>query len=164
MPKNKGGERMATNFIDMSTKHAVAGSSKLKATTAGHIYNILIEQDMDNGSVVAKGDYVKPEVYKAKASTGFSGTIVDVAANGNFYVEVTDPGDAVLLLNVPLIYEEYTTAMQHESNFYNANGDIVRGYELYKNDIFELSKEGFDGTPTKGASVTVENFKVKVGA
>ena len=44
MPKNKGGERMATNFIDMSTKHAVAGSSKLKATTAGHIYNILTDQ------------------------------------------------------------------------------------------------------------------------
>ena len=164
MPKNKGGEIMATNFINMSTKHAVAGSSKLKATTAGHIYNILIEQDMDNGSVVAKGDYVKPEVYKAKASTGFAGLIVDVAANGNFYVEVTDPGDAVLLLNVPLIYEEYTTAMQHESNFYNANGDIVRGYELYKNDIFELSKEGFDGTPEKGKSVTIENYKVKVGA
>ena len=151
-------------FIDFSKEHGICVSSKLKATKSGHLYNILIEQDMDNGSIVAKGDYVKPEVYKAKASTGFAGTIVDVAANGNFYVEVTDPGDAVLLLNVPLIYEEYTTAMQHESNFYNANGDIVRGYELYKNDIFELSKEGFDGTPTKGASVTVENFKVKVGA
>ena len=86
------------------TKHACAGSSKLKATTAGHIYNILIEQDLDNGSVVAKGDYVKPEVYKAKDSTGFAGKIVDVAANGNFYVEVEDPGDAVLLLQVPMIY------------------------------------------------------------
>ena len=59
----------------------------------------------------------KPEVYKAKDSTGFAGKIVDVAANGNFYVEVEDPGDAVLLLQVPMIYEEYTTAMQHESNF-----------------------------------------------
>lgn len=148
------------NFVP--AKHAICGSSKLKATKSGHIYNILIEQDMDNGSIVAKGDYVKPEVYKAKASTGFAGTIVDIAANGNFYVEVTDPGDAVLLLNVPLIYEEYTTAMQHESNFYNANGDIVRGYELYAGDIFELSKEGFSGEPTKGKAVTVENYKVKV--
>lgn len=58
------------------TKHACAGSSKLKATTAGHIYNILIEQDLDNGSVVAKGDYVKPEVYKAKDSTGFAGKLL----------------------------------------------------------------------------------------
>ena len=56
---------LLVDFITF-TKHACAGSSKLKATTAGHIYNILIEQDLDNGSVVAKGDYVKPEVYKAK--------------------------------------------------------------------------------------------------
>lgn len=154
---------MATNFLNFSKKHAIAGSSKLRSTHGGgHIYNILIEEDLDNGSVVAKGDYVKPEVYKAKDSTGFAGKIVDVAANGNFYVEVEDPGDAVLLLQVPMIYEEYTTAMQHESNFYNANGDIVRGYELYKGDIFELSKEGFTGTPQKGKAVTIENKKVKV--
>lgn len=152
-----------TKFISNLDKHAVAGSSKLKATTAGHIYNILIEEDLDNGSIVAKGDYVKPEVYKAKDCAGFSGVIVEKAANGNWYVEVTEPGDAVLLLNVPLIYEEYTTALQHESNFYNANGDIVRGYELYVGDIFELSAEGFEGEPVKGATVSVANKKVVVG-
>lgn len=152
-----------TKFMSNLTKHAVAGSSKLKATTAGHIYNILIEEDLDNGSIVAKGDYVKAEVYKAKDSTGFSGKILDKAANGNWYVEVVEPGDALLLLNVPLIYEEYTTALQHESNFYNANGDIVRAYELYAGDIFELSAEGFDGDPAKGSEVTVDNKKVKIG-
>lgn len=152
-----------TKFISNLAKHAVAGSSKLKATTAGHIYNILIEEDLDNGSIVAKGEYVKPEVYKAKDSTGFSGVVVEKAANGNWYVEVTEPGDAVLLLNVPLIYEEYTTALQHESNFYNAAGDIVRGYELHVGDIFELSAEGFEGEPVKGASVSVANKKVLVG-
>lgn len=152
-----------TNMIQY-TKHAVCGSSKLKATTAGHIYNIKIEQDLDNGSVVAKGDYVAPEYYKAKDSTGFAGVILDKAANGNWYIEVTDPGDALLLLQVPMIYEEYTTRMQHESNFYNASGDIVRAYELYAGDIFELSAEGFNGTPEKGKSVTVENKTVKVTA
>lgn len=154
---------MATNFINM-VKHAVAGSSKLKATTAGHIYNILLEEDMDNGTLIAKGDYVKPEVYKAKACTGFEGVIVDKATNGNFYVEVTKPGDALLVLQVPVIYEEYTRAMQHESNFYNASGDIVRAIELYEGDVFELSAEGFVGTPEKGKSVTVDTTKkVKVG-
>lgn len=154
---------MATNFIQF-TKHAVAGSSKLKATVAGHIFNIKIDEDLDNGTLVAKGDYVAPEVYKAKDSTGFAGVILDKAANGNWYVEVTEPGDALLLLNVPLIYEEYTKAMQHESNFYNAAGDNVRAYELYKDDIFELSAEGFEGTPEKGKAVTVENKKLKIGA
>lgn len=155
---------MASIFNNLKiTKHAVAGSSKLKATIAGHIYNIKIEEDLDNGSIVAKGDYVSAEIYKAKDSTGFSGKVLDKAANGNWYVEVVEPGDALLLLNVPLIYEEYTTAMQHESNFYNAEGDIVRAYELYAGDIFELSAEGFDGTPTKGAAVTVADKKVKIG-
>lgn len=154
---------MATNFIQF-TKHAVAGSSKLKATVAGHIFNIKIDEDLDNGTLVAKGDYVAPEVYKAKDSTGFAGVILDRAANGNWYVEVTEPGDALLLLSVPLIYEEYTKSMQHESNFYNAAGDIVRAYELYENDIFELSAEGFEGTPEKGKAVTVENKRLKIGA
>lgn len=157
---------MATNytkFVKEAEKHAVAGSSKLKATIAGHIFNIQIEEDLDNGSIVAKGDYVKPEVYKAKDSTGFSGVIVDKAANGNWYVEVVEPGDGLLVLQVPMIYEEFTTAMKHESNFYNEAGDVVRSYELYKDDIFELSTEGFDGEPDKGATVTVANKKLKIG-
>lgn len=156
---------MATNytkFVKNAEKHAVVGSSKLKATIAGHIFNIQIEEDLDNGSLVAKGDYVKPEVYKAKDSTGFEGVIVDKAANGNWYVEVTNPGDALLLIQVPMIYEEFTTAMKHESNFYNETGDIVRAYELYTGDIFELSAEGFTGTPEKGKTVSVTNKKLTV--
>lgn len=42
---------MASNFqkfMATAEKHAVAGSSKLKATIAGHIYNIQIEEDLDN--------------------------------------------------------------------------------------------------------------------
>lgn len=152
---------MATNFLNFS-RHAVAGSSLLKATTAGRIFNIKIEEDLDNGSIVAKGDYVAPEYYKAKDSTGFAGVVLDKAANGNWYVEVTDPGDALLLLQVPMIYEEYTTRMTYESNFYNASGDIVRAYELYKGDIFELSAEGFTGNPVKGKTLTVENKTLKV--
>ena len=53
--------------------------------------------------------------------------------------------------------------MQHESNFYNANGDIVRAYELYAGDIFELSEEGIEGSAAKAATVTVANKKVTVG-
>lgn len=152
-----------TNFMDFSNKHAVAGSSKLKASKSGHLFNIQIEEDLDNGSIVAKGNYVAPEYYKAKDSTGFAGVIIDKASNGNWYVEVTEPGDALLVLEDPVIYEEYTTACQHESNFYNKAKDIVRCYELYKGDIFELSKEGFSGEPAKGATVSVVSKTVTVG-
>lgn len=152
---------MATNFFNFS-KHAVAGSSKLKATVAGHIYSVKIDEDLDNGSILAKDAWLAPEYYSAKDSKGFAGVIVEQAANGNWYVEVTEPGDALLVLQVPMIYEEYTTQCQHESNFYNEAGDIVRCYELVKGDIFELSAEGFNGDPVKGATVSVTNKQVTV--
>ena len=68
-----------------------------------------------------------------------------------------------LVLSVPLIYEEYTTRMQEESNFYNAKGDLLRVYQLYVGDVFTLSAEGFDGTPEVGKTVSVVSKKVKVG-
>lgn len=150
------------NFMAF-TKHAVAGSSRLLATNGGaHIYSVKIDEDLDNGSILAKDAWLAPEYYSAKDSKGFAGVIVEQAANGNWYVEVTEPGDALLVLQVPMIYEEYTTQCQHESNFYNEAGDIVRCYELVKGDIFELSAEGFNGDPVKGATVSVTNKQVTV--
>lgn len=154
---------MATGFINF-TKHAVAGSSKLKATICGHIYNIKATNDIDNGCIVGKGAYQAPEYYAEAAAGTFAGTIIEQAANGNWYVEVTSATNCYLVLTVPLIYEQYTTFMQDESNFYNAKGDLMRCYELVPGDIFELSAEGFDGTPVKGKTVSVSSKKVKVSA
>lgn len=154
-------ERFITQGLE---KHAVAGSTRLLATNGGkHIYSVKIGTDLDNGSILAKDAWVAFEYYSAKDSTGFAGVIVDQAANGNWYVEVTEPGDALLVLQVPMIYDEHATALTHESNFFNEAGDIVRCYELAKGDIFELSKEGFSGEPVKGATVSVTNKQVTVG-
>ena len=154
---------MATSFIDFSTKHAVAESTKLKATIVGNIWNIKATNDIDNGCIVKRGDYVAPEYYAEAAATEFTGKIIEKAANGNFRVEVTAVGELEgLVLSVPLIYEEYTTRMQEESNFYNAKGDLLRVYQLYVGDVFTLSAEGFDGTPEVGKTVSVVSKKVKV--
>ena len=112
---------MATSFIDFSTKHAVAESTKLKATQIGNIWNIEAKEDIDNGTIVKKGKYLRPEVYQEDTATTFAGKIIEKAANGGFRVEVTAIGEGEgLVLSVPLIYEEYTTKMQEESNFFNA--------------------------------------------
>ena len=154
---------MATSFIDFSTKHAVAESTKLKATIVGNIWNIKATNDIDNGCIVKRGDYVAPEYYAEAAATEFTGKIIEKAANGNFRAEVTAVGELEgLVLSVPLIYEEYTTRMQEESNFYNAKGDLLRVYQLYVGDVFTLSAEGFDGTPEVGKTVSVVSKKVKV--
>ena len=155
---------MATSFIDFSTKHAVAESTKLKATQIGNIWNIEAKDAIDNGRIVKKGKYLRPEVYQEDTATTFAGKIIEKAANGAYRVEVTAIGEGEgLVLSVPLIYEEYTTKMQEESNFFNAKGDILRVYELYVGDVFTLSADGFDGVPEVDKTVSVSNKKVKVG-
>ena len=156
---------MATSFIDFSTKHAVAESTKLKATQIGNIWNIEAKDAIDNGRIVKKGKYLRPEVYQEDTATTFAGKIIEKAANGAYRVEVTAIGEGEgLVLSVPLIYEEYTTKMQEESNFFNAKGDILRVYELYVGDVFTLSADGFDGVPEVDKTVSVSDKKVKVGA
>ena len=119
--------------------HAVCESTKLKATIAGHIMNVKIGADMDNGSLVSLGAYQGQDVYAAGA----------VAAGTTPY----------LVLSVPLIYEQLNSRIQDPSNFYNANGDIVRAYELHVGDVFAVSDEAFNGTPEANATVGGEAGK-----
>lgn len=143
-------------------KHAYCFPTKVLAGNGGeHILNIELTEDADNGSIVAVGDYVSFDNYKeAAAPAEYSAKIIDKAADGNFYVEVVEPADAVLVcevINNP--YTNYDSRFKSVKNFYNAAGDVVRGYVLHKHDIYELSEEGFEGTPTVGASVTITGRK-----
>ena len=114
---------MASNFITY-TKHGVAESTLLKATQVGHHYNLVNEsKDIDNGSVCKIGDRLRSDVFKA-----------DIPAKGD---------KIVLILTAPKIYEEYTTKMQEESNFYNGKGEVMRAYEIQDTDRFTLSTEAF---------------------
>lgn len=150
-------------FLKDKAKHAVAGSTKLLATMGGkHIVNIEAAADIDNGAIIGKGAFVDWEYYAEGECGAFSGVILGQAANGNWYVEVSEAQNAFLVLTVPVIYENYTKGLTDESNFYNAKGDIMRCYELAVNDIFELSAEGFSGTPVAGSTVSVSGKKVTV--
>ena len=102
------------------TAHVVAESSRLKATTAGHIYDLKMIEDTDNGSIVAVGAHVEGQVFKAKAF-----------ANGD---------KPYLVLTPPLAYNG-KKAWSDEKYFYNAKGEIARAYELYKDDIFTVSAD-----------------------
>lgn len=155
---------MAASFITY-TKHAVAGSTSLLATEGGaHIRNIVATENIDNGSIVGLGDWIKMETYKEGAAGTFSGKIIQKAANGNYYVQVESATNCWLVLTTPLIYEEYTTACQHESNFYNAKGDVMRCYELMPYDVFEISAEGLSGEVAVGKGVEVKAKKLSIKA
>lgn len=144
-------------------KHAVAFPSKLLAQNGGkHIYNIELATDTDNGNLVKRGAFIDLDLYEEDAATTFEGVIQKQAANGNWYVEVVNPGDALFVYMQAFIAEEWTNKFKAESNFYNASGDVVRGYELAVGDVFEVSAEGFTGTPEAGKTVSVAGKKLVV--
>ena len=131
-------------------KHAVAFPSKVLARDGGkHIYNIQLaeasDKFVDNGWFVGKGDFVELDLYKAVAPTTFDGKVVGIAANGNYYVEVVDPGDALFVYQVPMIEETYNNTFKKESNYTNAPTQVVRSYELAVGDVVEISADGFSG-------------------
>ena len=131
-------------------KHAVAFPSKVLASKGGkHIFNIQLaeasDKFVDNGWFVARDAFIELDLYSAKAPTTFDGKVVGVAANGNYYVEVVDPGDALFVYQVPMIEETYNNTFKKESNYTNAPTQVVRSYELAVGDIIEISADGFDG-------------------
>ena len=131
-------------------KHCVAFPSKVLARDGGkHIFNIQLaeaaDKFVDNGWFVGKGDFVELDLYKAKAPTSFEGKVVGIAPNGNYYVEVLTPGDALFVYQVPMIEETYNNTFKKESNYTNAPKQVVRTYELAVGDIVEISADGFDG-------------------
>lgn len=112
--------------------HVVAESSRLKATTTGHIYDLEMIEDTDNGTIVGVGAHVEGQVFKAKT----------YAAGDTPY----------LVLTPPLAYNG-KKAWSDEKYFYNARGEIARAYELHKDDIFTVSADAFTGSPEVGKYV-----------
>ena len=126
------------NVFDLATGnvHAVCESSKLKATTCGHIYDLKCHKALDNGAIVGVGTRVEGQVFNAK----------DYAA-----------GDiACLVLTVPFAYngKKYQS---EEKFFYNAAGEIARAYELHVGDIYTISEAGLKGAPAVGAFIDATN-------
>lgn len=121
--------------------HVVAESSRLKATGAGHIYDLEMIADTDNGTIVAvdntlvanaNGYNEGEQVYKAKA----------YAAGEKPY----------LVLTPPLAYNG-KKGWSDEKYFYNAKGEVARAYELHVDDIYTVSEDAFTGTPAVGKFV-----------
>ena len=122
--------------------HVVAESSRLKATTTGHIYDLEMIEDTDNGTIIAVGAHVEGQVFKAKT----------YAAGDKPY----------LVLTPPLAYNG-KKAWSDEKYFYNARGEIARAYELHKDDIFTVSADAFTGSPEVGKYVDA-TYTVKESA
>ena len=126
--------------------HVVAESSRLKATTAGHIYDLEMITDTDNGTIVAIGAHVEGQVYKAKTYAA---------------------GDKPYLVLTPALAYNGRKACSDEKYFYNAEGEIARAYELNVDDIYTLSADAFTGTAAVGkyvdATYAIKDSKPSTG-
>ena len=144
------------------SEHTWGAPAKVLAREGGkHIYNVKLSADADNCTFIARDAWLSLDLYSAKAATTFAGVVREQAANGNWYVEVVTPGDALFIYNVPMINEEYNNRFKKESNFYNAANDIVRAYELAVGDILEISAAGFTYTAiAAGDSVELSSGKL----
>ena len=143
--------------ITVTNTHAYCFPSKLVAGNGGqHIYNLYLTADRDNGVIRSLGAWKEFEVYtEGNAPASFAGVIREQAADGNWYVEVTAPADAVLVCEVEdTPGTNYDKRFTDPKAFYNASGSTVRAYGLIAHDIFEISEEGFSGIPSKGKTVT----------
>lgn len=145
------------------TEHNVAFPSKMGA---GHILNLAVAKDTDNGVIASVGAYKDFDRYDVEeGNAGFKGTIVGQAANGNWYVQVSaiDPAKPPVFLINSAIVEDQTLHGQ-EKYFFNAAGDTVKGYVMGLYDIVEESDKIFTGTPAVGKTVTVKADKLAVAA
>lgn len=134
---------MATNIMKSYENHGIVELSKIKATQCGHIYSLRAPQDIDNGSMVAIGEYEKGDVWKAA---------------------VPKKTDKVALVTTSVvIYEDYTKKCQEEGRFYNAKGDVMRCHEIVDTDEYAISAEAFaeGADPKKGAYVVVDGTGFK---
>lgn len=153
-------------MIDISfvfTHNEAFPSRLLAANGGGHIFDIELTADHDNGELVGRGDYIKLGTYKETTAPTFAGKIVEQAANGNWYVEVTAATEALWIL-MPEITPYDISQTQNPKAWVNKTGDVVKGYSLVKGDIFEMSAEGFQGTPVVGKAVSFASGKYVVAS
>ena len=152
--------------ISKNATHNVAFPSFVASAMGqyGHVINLVMQANQDNGVLANKGDYVKFEQYKmaAVADNKVEAVIREAASEGGWYVEFTKlDGQIFFVYNAPISpYPE--VELRDEALFYNATNDVTQGMELHLGDIVTLSNSAFDGTPTEGATVKYSDGKYVV--
>jgi hypothetical protein len=136
----------------------------LSGMGGGHIFDVILAADHDNGDLVNLGTYETLGTYnEASTAVTFAGVIREQAANGNWYIEATADSDAVFIY-MPEISKYDIQKFRAKNLFYNEEDSVVKGYTIHKGDMFELSAGHFDGTPTVGKTLTYVDGKYVVAA
>ena len=147
-------------MIDVSKNatHIVAFPTKVASAMGqyGHVENIVMIANTDNGVLSTKGDYVSFDQYKRVevADNKVEGVIRETNnSEGGSYVEFTKlDGQIYFIYNTPESpYPE--TELRDEALYYNETGKVTQGRELHLGDWVSLSDAAFTGTPEAGKTV-----------
>ena len=145
---------------DLLNKHWVAEISRVSAVYGdGHILSGEMDQNRDNGEIVAVGDYKAGEYYTVGAFSGeFSAKVIEIVYNANRTMvrfELQDDCEGYFVHNPETMENDFLKSYQELENYYNAQGSRARMYPMKKHDVFTVSVEAFGGTvPTVGQSVS----------
>lgn len=145
---------------DLINKHWVAEISRVSAVYGdGHILSGEMDQDRDNGEIVAVGDYKEGEYYAVSAFAGdFEAKVIEIVYNTNQTMvrfELTKDCDGYFVHNPETMPNDFLKIYQEVYNYYNAAGSRARMYPMKKHDVFTVSVDAFGGTePAVGATVT----------
>ena len=122
-------------------KHAICNTDLMHGTTdASGRVNVLIPEDLDNGSVLKIGALAAGE---REAFVGEKPATSD------------ELGVLCLVCAPEVMADERLKLLSDFYNMVDANGGIVRGYRFHNGDMFSLTKEGLSGSPAVGATVNV---------
>ena len=124
----------------------------------GHVFDIQLTADTDNGTLGSRGDYVSFHIYEQDdPSNGFAGVVREKMPDGTWAIEVTAiPSDKELLYLYNAPVSEYALRdFQDETLIYNKSGEVVQGATLIVGDWFSISAEGWTNPDDVAVGSTV---------
>lgn len=143
-------------FPNPAPVHGVVETSNLLATTrGGHIYSVKAGADIDNGKIV-----------NLDAMSCIK-TVDSVKSYSHEYFTMVAPtatSRVGLIASVAIGPDEKPYAATKESAFYNAEGELMRVYDLYFGDKFVVSEGALTGTAAVGNYVVADGYDMKAQA
>ena len=122
----------------------------------GHVFNLVLQADADNGTLSSRGDYISFDQYESDVVTAnaVEGVIREFTADSKWLVEITKlPATEVLYVYNSPVSEYNEREFNDETLMYNKAGEVAQGATLIIGDMFTLSDAAFTGTPAVGKTV-----------
>lgn len=126
--------------------YPIVNLDKLQASKIGNLETLQHVADVPNGSVAHIGALVTGQ------RDVFNVVVPSTASIGNTEV--------VLIASPEVLYLPGKSL----EDFTNVAGTNMRGFHLHAGDIFTISNDGIDGTPTVGQYVIPQNNSLRLAA